>query len=423
MGGAGGKSLLLIGSTPPLAGASRIVEQVLQHWPKTDRPPLEYRSVEHILEDPALLDAYGMAWLLPSADQMDRLYELAGLVQDHRLPAMLTRAGDETPIGAPFLNGVVAGPPDSPAATLAAVLRTLWCQAEVVGVLTTELSLLRLQHGGVLDQFDKLDEELRVAAQVQREFMPTELPHLRGIEFEVLYRPTGYVSGDIYDVSWLDDTHVGFFLADAVGHGVPAALMTAHIKSSLIVRQYDGRDPQGHGIIAPDETLCRLNQDIIDHQTGQVMTATAVYGVINTQTWQLQIARAGHPHPLVYRADGSTRRLGPDGALLGIFPDERFELMQFQLEPGDRLVLFSDGFELAFPNPGSDQVGGAISSHRYLNEFKDLAKGPLDRAIDRLGKKLDRQIGSLNQLDDLTVLLVSVTGVPVDKRVGESTVK
>ena len=74
--------------------------------------------------------------------------------------------------------------------------------------------------------FDKLDEELRLAARIQCEFLPQEFPTMAGVGFDVLYRPAGYVSGDTYDVQQIDDRLVAFYVADAVGHGVPAALLT-----------------------------------------------------------------------------------------------------------------------------------------------------------------------------------------------------
>ena len=76
----------------------------------------------------------------------------------------------------------------------------------------------------------RLDEELRLAAKLQQDFLPKQLPQVGPIHFHSLFRPAGYVSGDLYDVMRLDEKRVGFFPVDAVGHGMPAALLTMFIK-------------------------------------------------------------------------------------------------------------------------------------------------------------------------------------------------
>jgi sigma-B regulation protein RsbU (phosphoserine phosphatase) len=133
--------------------------------------------------------------------------------------------------------------------------------------------------------------------------------------------------------------------------------------------------------------------------------------VINCKTLELQFARAGHPYPIVLHQDGNTASLQSDGGMLGIFPDEQFQLLTMQLSPGDRLLLYSDGFEVAFPNMGEGGITSIANPH-YAEELKQLAHGPLDEALERLVGRLDQQAGSLNQRDDLTVVCLGV-GVEV----------
>ncbi len=125
--------------------------------------------------------------------------------------------------------------------------------------------------------------------------MPSTLPKVSDLAFRVFFRPAGYVSGDIYDISKLDEHHVGVFLADAVGHGVPAALMTMFIKRSLFTKEIDRALPNGYRLVQPSETLAKLNQDLLDQQTGQVRFATACYALIDCRTHKVCMARAGHP--------------------------------------------------------------------------------------------------------------------------------
>ena len=408
-----GKSLMLIGSTPPAIGAG-LVDEVLRFWSENDRPHVSTHTIEAILSDPGpLAKECQVAWILVDQPQLEGLYDLIALLQDRHLPSLVTRPQENNPLGGAILEGAVAAPPSSPPGAIAAVLRTLWGQADVLQVLKTELSMLYLQHGGMIDQFGKIDEELRLAAQLQRDFLPLKLPESPSVEIDVLFRPAGYVSGDIYDVRRLDEKHVGIFLADAVGHGVPAALMTAYIKSSLTVRQFDAEAASGGRIVPPDETLGHLNADILQNRSVQVRTATAVYGVLNTQTLEMEIARAGHPYPILIRADGSSLSLAPDGALMGVFRDEVYELGTVQLQPGDRLLLYTDGFEMAFPGP-RPAAGRkrAVANDHYIEEFRELARLPISQIVAKLAARLDLQAGSLNQFDDMTVLFVGIADPP-----------
>lgn len=402
------ETLMMVGLAPPHQGAG-LVDQVLQFWDEKDRPSLAATSVSQLLAHPDQLDNCGVVWIMIDQPQLDHVYDLIALLQDRHLPALLTRPGEPCPLGSTVQEGVIAAPPQSPPVAIAAVVKTLWSTRDVVCAVRTELAMLHLQHGGVIDQFDKIDEELRLAAQLQRDFLPKEMPELRDIEINVLFRPAGYVSGDIYDVRRLDDHHVGFFLVDAVGHGVPAALMTTYIKSAMMLRQLDAESAGDGRIVSPNEALARLNRDVTHHQSISVRTATAVYGIIDTRTLEARVARAGHPFPLLLRSDGLISPIETDGAILGVFPDEQYELTRIQLAPGDRLIFHSDGFEMAFPRKkGEGSSTQGITNKNYIEEFRNLAHGPVDKALLKLADKLDRQVGSLNQDDDLTVLVAAV---------------
>lgn len=400
------KTLTLIGSNTTIL-SSRYVDVALRCWPESECPPVLTTTLDQVFKDASILNNTAMAWLLLDEITPSALHGLVGVLQDRHLPTLLSRADETMPIGTPFQEGIVIAPPDALPESLCAAMRTLWNQAGLVHSLKTEVNFLQAHHGGLCEQIDKIDEELRLAAQLQREFLPQELPACRNVEFKVLYRPAGYVSGDIYDVMRLDEHHIGFFLADAAGHGVPAALMTMYIKRSLHTKEIDPSTPQGYRIIPPDEALARLNTDMLRKQTGKTRFATACYGVIDCRTMEYSLARAGHPFPLCIHPDGSATTFEPDGMLLGVFPNAQFELTHGKLTPGDRVVIYSDGFEIAFPESADSQnLHPSMVNTRYADEFRDLANGPLDQAMQRLENKLDQQIGSLNQRDDLTALCI-----------------
>ncbi len=400
------RSLTLIGSTPGVL-RSDWVDAALRSWPDREFPPILTTTVEHILDDETILDGTRVAWIVLDSKDNSQLGELVGLLGQHHISAMLTVSGDTQPMGTPFQDGVVMAPADTDAGSLCAMLRTLWNQAGIVQSLKAEMRMLQVHQDGLCDQIGKIDEELRLASQIQREFLPQILPGCDHVELRVLFRPAGYVSGDLYDAVRLDDHHVGFFVADAAGHGVPAALMTMYLKRSLHGIDEDPNAPSGYRLVPPGEALARLNNDMFRHRTGKTRFVTACYGVINCQTLEVSVARAGHPFPLLLRADGTVDELQPDGMLLGMFPDSQYEVASIRLTPGDRLLVYSDGFQTAFPQLSEgDDAQACPANMQYLEEFKDLANGPLDQAVSRLEGKLDQQIGSLNQRDDLTVLCI-----------------
>ena len=387
------------------------VQKVLSYFRGMDRPNITVQAIGRVLEDPSVLNDVEAVWLLLDNPAAGDLFAITGECEDRHLPTLLTRPGGSESLGEMHGDGIIACPPGTAPEEACVVLQTLLSQAPALASMRREVKVLTVQHQGLCSQIGKLDEELRMAAQFQREFLPNDLPDIEPISFHVLYRPAGYVSGDIYDVQRLDEHHIGFFVADAVGHGVPAALMTVYIKRSLRGKRIDPNAPNGYSLLTPAQALAQLNADMISTQNGKVRFATACYGVLDLRTMQLTMARAGHPFPMLLRGeDDFVETVEPEGGLLGVFEDEVYEETTVQLNPGDRLLIYSDGFECAFPDEEvSDHGKRKVANENYAKEFLDLGNGDPAAAIQRLEDKLDEQAGSLNQKDDLTVLCLAVS--------------
>ena len=386
------------------------VQKVLTHWRGPEQPHVSVLTIDRVVAEPTLLSDFEAIWLLLDDPSVGDLFAMTGECEDRHLPTLLTRPGGSESLGELHSEGVVACPPGTAPEEACVVLQSLLSQAPALATMRREVKVLSVQHEGLCSQISKLDEELRMAAQFQREFLPNELPNIDPLSFHVLYRPAGYVSGDIYDIQRLDEHHVGFFVADAVGHGVPAALMTVYIKRSLRGKRIDPDSPRGYSLLTPAEALAKLNSDMISTQNGKVRFATACYGVLDLRTMQLTMARAGHPFPMLLRGeDDQVETLEPEGGLLGVFPDEVYDETTVQLKPGDRLLIYSDGFECAFPDEETNDNGKPkVANENYAKEFIDLGNGDPAAAFQRLEDKLDEQAGSLNQKDDLTVLCLAV---------------
>jgi serine phosphatase RsbU (regulator of sigma subunit) len=269
----------------------------------------------------------------------------------------------------------------------------------IIDQLQRENHLLRRFDTGLNSQITQIDEEMRLAARLQVDFLPRILPAFDKVSFKVLFRPASYVSGDIYDATRLDEEHVGFFVADAVGHGMPAALLTIFLKRTLETKEIT---KTGYRIIPPDEALAHLNNELLSQQLSLCQFVTMIYGILNTRTRELQWARAGHPLPFRIKTSGVVDELELDGALLGVFPDETFPLQKVQLEPGDSILMYSDGFESAFTDPAG------VVNDRYRAEFLKMAGPNPAEKFNAMVHELDRQEGSLHQRDDLTALLMTI---------------
>jgi serine phosphatase RsbU (regulator of sigma subunit) len=153
----------------------------------------------------------------------------------------------------------------------------------------------------------------------------------------------------------LDESHVGFYMADAVGHGMPARLLTMFLKQALVTKD-DRRDrlPPARAVGHDAEA----QRALVAQNLSTATFATALYGNINYRHLQLTFARGGHPDPILLTRDGELACSRAEGSLLGIFPDEQFQQHAIELEPGDRVFIYSDGVELAFsgtttPDPAS----------------------------------------------------------------------
>jgi len=389
---------LIVGCDAARALAARASADALAVWPAPPAPEAVFTTFTDA--DPAAVE---LAWVVPGTASTASLYDIVGDLQESRTPTLISAdpaidIGDRT--------GLVVLPADAAPEAVAAALAALASQVPAFEEVSRDLRLLRATRGGLAEQFGQMDEELRLAARLQQQFLPGPLGDDLPVSIDVLYRPAGYVSGDIYDVIRLDERYVGLFIADAVGHGVPAALLTMYIKRCLQPKAIDPADPRGYRLARPDEAIARLNRDMCRQQTETIRFATACYAVIDTGSGRVWVARAGHPYPLVFREGGEIQPIAPEGALLGVMEDEDFEVEQVTLKPGDRLIMYSDGLEAIFPTSRAERAALDAEDRppHDLAQVHDLADAAPADGLNRLAGRIAEQAGSLAQADDVTVL-------------------
>jgi phosphoserine phosphatase RsbU/P len=267
-----------------------------------------------------------------------------------------------------------------------------------IALLEAQNDLLRKRDITLSSHMQRHDEEQRLAARIQQDFLPKTLPSLSGVSFQALYRPAHYVSGDLYDVKRLDESHVGIYLADAVGHGTPAALLTMFMKNALQTKQIT---PAGYRLLDPSETLALLNAALRNADLNHASFATAVYARINCATRQVTYARGGHPTPVVLKPTGDLVEIESDGALLGVFDEGDWTHATLNLEPGDRVVFYTDGVELLFTPDGSP-------GQSWKSELSKRATEPTSTILSDFSQALDHHPGHPTQKDDLSIVIAEV---------------
>jgi phosphoserine phosphatase RsbU/P len=288
------------------------------------------------------------------------------------------------------------------AGSLACILpmeRQLLSAQEQLRALQAEIDSLRRRDETLNFFMQRMDEEMRLAARLQQDFLPKTLPQVGRVHFHTLFRPAGYVSGDLYDVMRLDESHVGFYMADAVGHGIPAALLTMFIKNALVTKEITS---SGYRLLRPGETMGRLNDALISQRLSHATFATALYGTINTATLEVSFAVGGHPAPMLLRADGTVEEPVAEGSLLGIFDNEQFADASIQLQPGDKLFMFTDGVEVCFP------IGDTTDTQRWREELHRRRSLGAQDLLRSFADVIDSSTGSIVPKDDLTIIMVEV---------------
>jgi sigma-B regulation protein RsbU (phosphoserine phosphatase) len=239
--------------------------------------------------------------------------------------------------------------------------------------------------------YQQIDQELELARRLQLSLLPQTLPDAPHVRFAVHYRLCGRVGGDFYDVFRLDEQHVGFYVADAMGHGVPASLLTIFVKKGVKPKDVFG---QQYRLLPPTEVLQRLNQDLMDQAIAESPFITIAYVLYNHMERTVQFARAGHPYPLHVPSEGEARFWQVHGSLLGVF-DTVFPGRTQRLRVGDKLLLYSDGIDAAHfgdSPPGAESLRACAEAHRQL---------PIDEFVAALARDLFSRVGPP---DDLTLL-------------------
>ncbi|WP_432798555.1 SpoIIE family protein phosphatase [Poriferisphaera sp. WC338] len=237
--------------------------------------------------------------------------------------------------------------------------------------------------------------QIQLAASVQRRMLPKRTPKLPNIDIAARYIPSLDLAGDFYDFIHLD-TSLGLAIGDAVGKGVAASLLMSSVRASLRAFAQDLYDL--------DEIMTRVNnalcRDTLDSEF-----ATLWYGTLDPNTLRLTYASAGHDPPLLLR-NGTIHQLDTGGMIVGVLPDTHYDKGLFDLEPGDTLLLYTDGLTDAF-NP-DQQKFGRTNLERALTTAAQTKHTAAD-ILNHILWELRQHTQTHPATDDVTLITLRVT--------------
>jgi phosphoserine phosphatase RsbU/P len=247
--------------------------------------------------------------------------------------------------------------------------------------------------------------DLEAAAKVQRSLLPAADVALPALDVAWRYVPCQSLAGDFLNIFPLDDERVGLFVVDVSGHGVPSSLMAVTVgrfltpkvsDSSLLVRQ--GAD--GQVVVAsPAEVATQLNR-LFQADEFSGLYFTMLYGILHVPSGRLDYASGGHPALVRIPAGGGPPEFhGAEGFPIAFVPEVEYEQRSLQLQPGDRIYLYSDGVPEAM-----DKDQEPYGEEKMAAFIADSRGGPLERSVAGLLEAVEAWCQPAGPLDDVTIL-------------------
>jgi sigma-B regulation protein RsbU (phosphoserine phosphatase) len=265
---------------------------------------------------------------------------------------------------------------------------------EVLMLLASQVAIIIekvMLHEQLIEK-QRLETQLEVARQVQLELLPARDPQLPGFDISAYNFPTEEVSGDYYDWVRLYDDQIGIVIADVSGKGVPAALLMAFLRASLRAASHIG--------YAPHISMSKVNY-LLWESIERNQFVTAFYGVLDATNRTLAYSNAGHNPPVLLDTDGTAHFEERGGVPLGMFRDSRYYEYYATIQPGQMLVLYTDGVTEA-----TNTAGEEYGRDRLVDAARRARDLPAREMIDYLHRDLMEWTDGRGATDDVTFFIV-----------------
>ncbi len=238
----------------------------------------------------------------------------------------------------------------------------------------------------------RLQEEMRLANDIQVNLLPKENPKIPGYEIAGKSIPAKDVGGDYYDFIKIKDDHLALCLGDISGKGIPAALLMANLQASL-------RGQTLMGIECKD--CVSFTNNLLFNSTDSNKYATLFYSVLHSMENKITFCNAGHNEPILIDKSGNVTRLKEGGMIVGILPDVTYEDKIINFPPGSLLVIYSDGITEAM-NISEEEFG----EERLIKFLKENKMLPASDLVDSVIKSVKDFAGNVEQMDDMTLVVL-----------------
>ena len=281
-------------------------------------------------------------------------------------------------------------------------------RGEVIVRIQNQLKIRRLTYeliaanSELTEKQKRLDEDLQAAAGIQQSLLPQKLPQIENLGIAWKFMPSEQIGGDIFNVLRLDEDHLGFYMIDVSGHGVPPALVTFSVSQTLqthmgyTIRKRPGSCPD-YEIVPPGEVLKALDAEYPWERFEKFLTI--IYLIIDLREGNLTYSNAAHPPPILLRADGTLQLLEEGGTIIGLDGILPFEEEQLTLQEKDKILLYTDGiFEVV------NGEGEMFGEERFHALVKSLSLMPVDVIVDEIIVAIKNFVSGVKLRDDVSLL-------------------
>ena len=272
------------------------------------------------------------------------------------------------------------------------LISTLACQA------ADSIENVQLQE--TVRRQTELEKELEIAQTIQLGLLPAGSPVVEGYDFCQYYMPARHIGGDYYDYVMIDDYRLAIVVADAEGHGIPAAMLMSKLAGEVKVYLAQG--------LSPGTVLTMVNRNFA--RLAATNLATMLLVDLNLREHNMRLAIAGHPRPILRKENGDLIELGEDHASypFGVMDDVEYAECRFGVEAGDLLTIYTDGVtELA--NPQREPFGTTRLKQALALDCRSPRKW-----VDHVTRDMQAFAGGCEQRDDVCLLCVYRAAKPSD---------
>ncbi|MES0360608.1 MAG: SpoIIE family protein phosphatase [Anaerolineales bacterium] len=246
---------------------------------------------------------------------------------------------------------------------------------------------------------ERLEQEMLVARRIQKAMLPKALPSYQDWHISAYYQPARQVGGDFYEYKYFDDGRLGIFIGDVTDKGIPAAMVMATTRTLLMALADES--------LSPGQVLKQVN-NLLQEDIPSSMFVTCFYAILDPATGRMVFSNAGHNLPYHHTSD-DVLELKAAGMPLGLMPDMEYDLHETIVEPGDRVIFYSDGLVEAH-NPQDEMFG-----YKRLTDLIADYAGDDPSLIDHLTGELKGFSGpGWEQEDDITIVAIKRYNLPQD---------